>query len=263
MFTTHFKMARQPFLERAPLDQVQKDERIAQGLARLTYLAQEGTLGVLTGPSGAGKSTLLSLFLHGLPSNRFRPIYLYLTRVSATSLLKMIVTELGDEPRRGKDRLFLQIRERTKTPDLTTLLVIDEAHLLDPGVLLDLRLLISSALDKAPPLKILLAGQDALRHTLKLNTYADLANRISIRFHIRPFNPDETAAYIDHQMRAAGASDKVFDPEVKSRIHDFAHGLPRLINNLATACLLQAEAQNAQKISEPLLEQVLVEFKLP
>ena len=41
MFTTYFKMTRHPFCERTPINQILKDERISQGLARLEYLAQE------------------------------------------------------------------------------------------------------------------------------------------------------------------------------------------------------------------------------
>jgi len=46
-------------------------------------------------------------------------------------------------------------------------------------------------------------------------------------------------------------------------IHDYAGGVPRQINNLATACLLQAAAQNASRVSEAILQQTFSEFQLP
>ena len=263
MFTTHFKMTGQPFAERAPVDRILADDRMTQGLARLDYLADQGTLGLLTGSTGTGKSTLLKLFLHRLPPNRYRPLYLHLTRVKATGFLKLLVAALGEQPQRGKERLFLQILDRAKKSEHTALLVLDEAHHLDPDTLTDLRLLISSALDDAPPLKLLLVGQEALRDELKHNRHADLVNRISVRFHLLPLSKEQTAAYIDHQLTQAGASDKIFEPEVKNLIHDYAHGVPRLVNNLATACLIHAAIQKAQKVTEPLFHQVLPEFTLP
>ena len=93
----------------------------------------------------------------------------------------MVVTQLGKVPRRGKNRLFQQILERTAGIDGTLLLVFDEAHLFDGDALTDLRLLISSAMDVAPPLKILLTGHDPLRAVLRRSRHADLFNRISAR----------------------------------------------------------------------------------
>ena len=56
---------------------------------------------------------------------------------------------------------------------------------------------------------------------------------------------------------------KLFDDSVKTTIHDFTNGVPRQINNLATACLLQATARKVRRIDNDLLQQVLGEFQLP
>ncbi len=263
MFTTHFKMTRHPFCERTPVEGILKDERISQGLARLEYLASEGTIALLTGPTGVGKSSLLKLFLSSLSRNQFHPLYLHLTHLSSGAFLKLIVARLGEVPRRGKETLFLQILEKAKAGELSTLLLVDEAHLLDPDALTDLRLLVSSALEEVPPFKIILAGQDSLRDQLKRSVHGDLVQRISVRYQLPPLTKDQTEAYIDFQMRQAGASQKIFEPEVKSLIHDYAGGIPRQINNLATACLIQAAARNTQKVQEPLFHETLVEFQLP
>jgi general secretion pathway protein A len=166
MFTTHFKLTRQPFLERTPAEHLQHDERVREGLARLEYFAHSGTAALLTGPMGAGKSSLVKLFLHGLSRHRFRPLYLDLGSVTAGGLLRLLVTALGETPRRGKERLFLQILNSTSNSDTTTLFLIDEAHLLEPQALTDLRLLMSSGLEDQVHLKVLLCGQDRLRDEL-------------------------------------------------------------------------------------------------
>ncbi len=69
-------------------------------------------------------------------------------------------------------------------------------------------------------------------------------------------------AYVDFQMRRSGSSDKVFETEVKQQLHEYTRGIPRLINNLATACLINAASQNRQQIDLGLFRQTLNEFPL-
>jgi general secretion pathway protein A len=263
MFTTHFKMTTQPFLENTATPHILKDERFTEGLARLTYVATHGTLGLLTGPTGVGKTSLIKLFLHSLSGNRFQPVYVYLTHVGGNGLLKMIVSALGETPKHGKDRLLLQILHKAQQREPTTLLVLDQAHLIEPDCLTDLRLLVSSISEDRPPLKMVLSGQESLRDQLKRSCHAAFVHRINVRYHMAPMSPQQTAAYIDHHMTAAGANTKIFEPEAKALIHDYAGGLARQVNNIATACLLNAAAANLPKISEPLVNQTTAELHLP
>lgn len=263
MFLNHFKMNDHPFQERPPVEWILNDNRISQSLARLDYFAAQGTLALVIGQTGVGKSTLLRLFIQNIGKNRYRPVYLHFTGIPSSGLLRLIVTQLGETPRRGKDHLFLQILDRTAKGDLSTVLIIDEAHLIDPQALTDLRLLVSSALDTEVPLKILLSGQEPLARLLARASLSDLVNRITVRCHLGPLTKDQTASYIDSRMRCAASHDKVFEPEAKSLIHDYASGIPRQINNIATACLLNAAARNLNKINEPLVTDTMAEFRLP
>jgi general secretion pathway protein A len=262
-FLAHFNMTQNPFAERPPAEWLLKDERSAQGLARLEYFAQEGLVALLLGQTGVGKSTLLRLFLNTLPNNRYSTRYLYLTRLNPRSLLRLIVTELGEAPAYGKERLFTQILERVRKNDSPTILVLDEAHLIDPEALIDLRLLLSSALETGPPLKIVLSGQEPLRGLLTRAAHADLQNRITVRYRLAPLTGEQSAAYIDARVRQSGASDKLFEPEAKTTIHEYAAGVPRQINNIATACLIHAAANDEKKITEVLVNQIMEEFRIP
>jgi general secretion pathway protein A len=263
MFLTHFNMTQNPFAERPPIEWLQNDERIAQGMARLEYLAQQGLVALLLGQTGVGKSSLLRLFIQTLANNRYNTRYVHLTHLNARGLLRLIVTELGEAPAFGKDRLFTQILERVRKADAATILILDEAHLIDPGALTDLRLLLSSAVEDGPSLKIVLSGQEPLRGLLTRASHADLQNRISVRYRLAPLTEEQSAAYIDARVRQSGASEKLFEPEAKTSIHEYAAGVPRQINNIATACLIQAAAQNDKKIGEPLVSQTMAEFQLP
>ncbi|MBI4606031.1 MAG: AAA family ATPase [Planctomycetes bacterium] len=263
MFTTHFKMARLPFQERLPVESILCDERLSEGLARLRYLAEAGSIGLVSGPTGVGKSSLLRLFVRSLSLNLYQPIYLSLTHVGASGLLRLLVTALGEVPRRGKERLFLQIVDRLARADRTTLLLIDEAHLLPSEALTDLRLLVSAGLDEAPRLKLLLSGQDLLGQELKRASHADLTTRISVRYHIPPLTREQSSSYIDSQLKHAGASERIFDPEAKSLIHDYSSGIPRQINSCATACLLNAASKSVQKVTEALVNDTMADLRLP
>ena len=64
-------------------------------------------------------------------------------------------------------------------------------------------------------------------------------------------------------MTLAGGSDKTFEPEAKDLIHDYTAGVPRQINNVATACLINAAAKNLKKITESLVNETMSELQLP
>lgn len=261
MYQTHYHLTTQPFSEHAAATSLWLDDRMQQGLARLAHLVEHATLGLVTGPTGVGKSALLKRFLHDLSRQQCESVYCHLTHLKSTGMLKMILSRLGEVPRRGKERLFEQILERAGRAESRLLLIIDEAHLLDGEALTDLRLLISSAIDVAP-LKILLVGQETLRATLKQSQHQALLNRIHVHYRLKPLSKEQTGRYIDIQMKQAGGPEDVFDHSVKELIHDFTGGLPRAINNLATACLLQATARNVQRIDEAMFQQAAGELQL-
>jgi general secretion pathway protein A len=261
MLEKHFRFHAQPFAEHMPAERLWPDERLTQGLARLRYLTAAGTLGLVTGGSGVGKSALLKRLWHELRGPQLQVHYLHLAQLSSNDLLRLLVRTLGETPLWSKDLLLNQIRQRAQQADGTLLVLLDEAHLLKAATLTDLRLLVSSALDDQPPLKLVLAGQPPLLELLRRQR--DVLDRISVRYHLHPLSKPQTAAYLDFHLRNVGGAENLFEPAVKDLIHDYSGGVPRQINNLATACLLQAAVRNAARIDEPLLQQTLSEFHLP
>jgi general secretion pathway protein A len=261
MYLEHFQLTSQPFSEHASTAALWQDARMKEGLARLRFLAEMGELAMVTGPSGVGKSALLKRFLSEPAAKQCEAVYCHLTHLPSSGLLKLVAAHLGETPRRGKDRLYEQILDRARQAEGTLLLIFDEAHLLTRESLTDLRLLISSALDVGPPLKIVLAGQDSLRGTVK--GHADLLNRVSVRYQLRPLTKPQTHHYVDFQLSQAGGDGKLFGEEVKDLLHDFTGGLPRMINNLAIACLLQATARGLARVDEEVFQQAASDFQLP
>lgn len=253
MFIDFFQMHTEPFREQIPVNQILEDDRFTSGIAKLQYFLEQGIIALAIGQTGVGKSTLIKKFKAMAEQKQTQVIYVHLTSVKSSSLLSQIVNELGEIPKRGKERLFKQILQKIAKDSKTACLVVDEAHLLDEETLVDLRLLISSAMDEKPPLKILLVAQEGLKQKLKQEALADLKNRISVKIHLSRFNRSQSVAYMDHQIKLSGASEKTFDLETKEAIHDLTNGVPREINTIARACLIAAVSQNSKHINQEIL----------
>lgn len=263
MFYSHFNLDQNPFMECPPLAWLLKDERFDQGLARLEYFAREGLAALLLGHTGTGKSSLLRLFRQQLAKNRCPNHYLHLTHLTASGLLRLIVAELGEEPRLGKDRMFRQILQCVNKRETPTILLLDEAHLLHTDALTDIRLLLGSLTEQTPKLKIVLCGQEPLRLMLNRQAHEDLAARIAVRHRLTSLNVEQTDAYIKTRMKNAGASKDIFQDDARDAIHEYAQGNPRQINNIATACLINAAIKNEGIITETGVNQAMNEFRLP
>lgn len=261
MFLEHFELNRHPFTEKPPIESLLRDEYMDEALARLKFFEEQGEFALILGQTGLGKSSLLRLFIDQLPQNRCNPVYLHLTRLNAAAFLRLTVQSLGERPKRGKDRLFMQIIDRLDQNEKCTVLIIDEAHLITPETLTDLRLLMSS-IENDLLLKIVLCGQPALGHLLKRSSLTDLAHRITLQFIMKPMPRAKTSAYIDFRIAKAGGSDKIVEPEAKDLIHDYTGGVPRQVNNVTTACLINAAAKNIKMVMEPLVNETMAEFHL-
>lgn len=262
MFTKYFKLDSIPFTENLNAQEMLSDERVKQGLARFEYMAENSNLALLTGQSGVGKTSLLNLYIKTLSKNKYRPIYLNLTSLESNQLLRLVLIKLHEVPghHNGKEKNFLQILEKINSEEATTILIIDEAQLLKDDALTDLRLLISSEPGKEYKLKILLCGLEDITKTLKSNTHKSLQSRISVRYHLQAFDIDETSNYIDFRIKNAGGSTKIFNEDAKNIIHDYSKGIPRNINNIATAALIHAASIKQQVIDEDIITTVMEEI---
>src|SRR3990172_2960784 len=233
MFHRHFHFRTQPFAEHTSAEHLWPDDRLIQGLARLRYLAAAGTLGLVTGASGIGKSALLKRFWHEPRTSGTQIYYLHLAHLASGDLLRLLVRTLGEKPLWSKDQLLGQVRDHAQQAEGTLLVLLDEAHLLKAETLTDLRLLVSSALDDQPLLKLVLAGQPTLLDLLR--RHRDFLDRIGVRYHLHPLSKPQTALYLDFQVGMAGGAEPLFDPAVKELIHDYSGGGPPRVNKLGTA----------------------------
>lgn len=235
-----------PFRRDLPPGQLHRSAGHAEAVARIRWLIAENALGVLTGEVGAGKTIAVRAALAGLDASRHAVIYLPNPQVGARGIHHAIVAALGGIPRfhyaalipQAADALAAEAAERGRH----VVLVIDEAHMLDPVQLESIRLLTNHEMDSASPFSGLLVGQPTLRRRIKLGNFAALDQRIALRYHMPGMDPGETKAYLAHHLSLAGRSDTVFSDDAAALIHQVSRGLPRAVNNLALQALIAAYA---------------------
>lgn len=260
MYEAHFGLTTTPFTRGLPPDQLLSTPAMQEVGARLDYAARERRFAVLTGAVGAGKSTAVRAFLARLPVTRYTPLYVTDSQLTPRNFYVEVLWQLGIPPRfyRGDARrqLHRALQERDDA-GRQPVIVVDEAHLLKREMLEEVRFLLNFDVDSRAPLALLLAGQPELRTTLKLECFAAIAQRVSLRAHLPPLTPAESAQYLQHHLAQAGAAGPLFTEPALRVLHAFTGGLPRQLNNVAAACLLAAYGQGRQLIDDALVKEVL------
>lgn len=231
-----------------------------EALAQLEYAVEEKEIAVLTGEVGTGK-TLLSRALMDRLDDRYLVANILHPALQPTGFLRFLAQELGEaEPGRTKGQIvdalqkkLLALHEAGKTP----VVLIDESQLIpSKGVFDEIRLLTNFQLDHENLIAIVLLGQPELAARLKKRAYRPLAQRIGAEYHLGPLNAAGTAAYIEHRLRTAGAREPIFDDAAKQAVHELTGGIPRIINNLATQCLLEGLACEQRRLDTDLVRRV-------
>jgi type II secretory pathway predicted ATPase ExeA len=138
--------------------------------------------------------------------------------------------------------------------------ICDEAHLLQPGQLEELRLLTNAEMDSAGPFDGVLAGQPTLNRQLRMGTFAALDQRIATRFPIKPMDLAESAAYLRHHLTLAGREEPLFADDAIARLHRVTSGLPRAPNNAATAALIAAAAAGKNLVDDVCAKKAVAEL---
>src|SRR6188508_3029878 len=103
-------------------------------------------------------------------------------------------------------------------------LVVDEAQNLSVEVLEQVRLLTNLETETQKLLQIILIGQPELRELLDRVELRQLAQRITGRYHLDPLSDDESAAYVRHRLKVAGATVEIFTGAALREVQRLAGG---------------------------------------
>ncbi len=141
-------------------------------------------------------------------------------------------------------------------------LIIDEAQNLAPPLLEQIRMLSNLETERGKLLQIVLVGQPELRQQLARPELRQLNQRIALRYHLQPFDHQETKDYITHRLVVAGSHGSVkFSRRAFSSIFRLSDGIPRKINLLCDRAMLSAYVHGSSLIGQTHVRQAWNELE--
>jgi general secretion pathway protein A len=274
MYLAFFGLNEKPFAITPDPRYLYLSERHAEALAHLLYgINEAGGFVQLTGEVGTGKTTVVRSLLAQAPRNAEIALILN-PRMTAPEFLLTICEELGigvPDHATGSLKDLVDILShyllRAHGHGKRIVLVVDEAQNLAPEVLEQVRLLTNLETNTQKLLQIILIGQPELREILARTELRQLAQRITGRYHLCPLLRPETAAYVRHRLRVAGATNDIFAPHALAEVHRLSGGVPRVINVICDRALLAAYTQDRHRVTTPMVrrsaEEVFARRVLP
>lgn len=255
MYTQFFNLREMPFSITPDPAYLYMSPRHQEALGHLLYgTGQYGGFVQLTGEVGTGKTTVVRTLLEQKLEG-VEVAMIHNPRQSEREFVQSICDELRvDYDKLGTPSLKTLVDALNRhllanhAASKRTVLIIDEAQNLQPGVLEQVRLLTNLETHKEKLLRIMLVGQPELSEVLSRPELRQLASRITARYHLTPLDEDETGEYIRHRLGVAGTQEELFSPEAVIEIHRRSGGVPRLINVLCDRALLGAYAATQRRV---------------
>ncbi len=256
-----FGLKRPPFARLSRPAQIFHTEQYSLLMSHLaTATEQSDCLVVICGADGSGKTTLLNRYITSLGDD-----ICYVTIDETCNGEKKFycafLRQLGFNDITGTSRELWRITKeflvhRGMASD-SVLIVIDNAHLINPTVLEQIRRISAIKVKDRRVLSIVLAGTSDLERIMDSPAMSQVEFHSHVHFNIRVYTEEETANYVWHRLRLAGGSDVVkFSNEAHPLIYRYTGGIPKLINMLCNDLLTEAYALELHAITEDLVRTV-------
>jgi general secretion pathway protein A len=272
MYTSYYNLREEPFRLTSDPRFFHLAEPHAAALATLVeaVMRRKGFV-LMTGPIGTGKTTVVHTALQILTERATtnHPIssaFILNPTLSREEFLEMILAEFEipctatSKPARlaALQRMLLE----TQRKGGTSLLLVDEAHLLTPDLLEEIRLLSNADTYQEKLLQIVLCGQPELLTVLRRPELRALRQRVASSCSLRPLSFPEVRAYIAERLHSAGfrGATSPFPTPVLEEIFRRTEGVPRLINLFCDACLAIGCKAHRQVIDLTTVEEAAAEL---
>ncbi len=263
-----YKLKEQPFTNTVDTKFYYNSAQHSEALLRLKHAinTMKG-LAILVGSIGTGKTTLARRMLDELSEKEYESALLVIIHSNITPewLLKKIITQLGveDLPDEKTELLstlckrLIEIHEEGKK----AVVLIDEAQMLQTKELMEeFRGILNIETDGNKLITFVLFGMPELDACLSLDE--PLKQRIAMRYKLLSFEESTTEEYIKFRLKIAGSSSELFTKDALEAIHNYSHGIPRLINTICDNSLLEGFLRKKLRIDASIIKEVVNDLGL-
>jgi len=263
MYESFYGLTEKPFTLLPDPDYLYLSPKHQRALTLLEYgMMNQAGFSVICGDTGAGKTTLIRRLLSELGDDT-KVGLITNTHQSFGELLNWVLMAFGlDGDGKSKaqmHQMFIDFLIEQYSQNKHTVLIVDEAQNMSADTLEELRMLSNINADKDQVLQVILAGQPALRETLRKPELMQFAQRIAVDYYLESLSVEETKSYIHHRLSVAGSDNAIFTDAACEAVYKYSRGTPRLINLLCDTALVYGFAEQTEIINEQLVHDVVRE----
>jgi len=262
-----FELSRPPFARLSQPSQIFDTDQYSLLMDHLINATERSDcLVAIIGANGSGKTTLLNRYITSLDDD------VYFAAIDENCKGEMpfycsFLQQLGFGEISGS---LEELRRITKEflinrgmADDSILLFIDNAHLVSPVVLEQIRWISATKIGNRRAVSIVLTGNSELASIMDSPAMAAIQFSNQVDFNMRVYTEEETTNYVSHRLKLAGDDAAVsFSKEAHPLIYKYTGGNPKLINKLCNATLMEAHALESKVITKDLVRTVADNWKL-
>ena len=263
MYLRHFGLENSPFSLTPDPRFLFLTAKHREALAALLF-AVTGRKGfmMMTGDAGTGKTTLVRKLLLSIPATCAQFSVVVNPALTRSEFLECVLMDFGEQDvpssKALRLSLFQKLLLRAHGEGKTSVLVIDEAHLLTGELIEEVRLLSNIETSEQKLLQIILVGQNELNRVLNLESLRQVKQRIAIKMHIDPLVEPEIRRYLQTRWnRACSQQVLPFAEDAVGLIARASEGIPRVINVICDAALVNAYGTGMKTIGVAQIQEVL------
>lgn len=212
-------------------------------------------IALLVGEHGVGKTYLTQVLEQEL-DGPLRPfLRLVFPQLTPADMLGYLAMRLGASPGPGVNRgsqdqtlRSLECRlEALAAAGQRQVIVLDDAHLLQPPHFETLQLLMSVQQQMGNVLSFILVGRSELLS--RVERVPGLDQRVAVRMAVDPLTVEETGAYIEHRLGIAGRAETMFRDNAYQAFWECSQGVPRRLNQICDLSLLVGYADEMRELT--------------
>ena len=266
MYLNHYDLTNKPFSISPDPNFLWPGEKHAEALAGLQYgiLENKGFV-LLTGEIGTGKTLLINSLVKSINEEIIVAI-IPDPRLELIDFYNILANKFKMDRRFERKGDFLihfeEFLIKANGHHKKVLLIIDEAQRLKSELLDEIRVLSNIEFETRKLINIFFVGQRELKEMLLEERNWPLKQRITYNYHLMPLVEQETAAFIEHRLKVAGATKKIFSKEAIREIHNFSKGVPRLINIICDHSLMTGYSNTLTVIDVDVINECAEELQI-